>query len=193
MSFEWPTIVTACEEITIMAISAVEEGQPVLMRTVELEGWFRMFAITSRERWKAVIYAVGGYRADARMVMRKSDSAHSGQITTSLIAAIGNHAAATEDWGDAAEGQPGETKWARTRRAKLGTLKAHSVTVLNYQHDLSPGSVYETPSAGDLQRSAPAHRRRGAGDTSQQQEGSGHTVRNHGRTHPGPPECRRTT
>lgn len=117
-----------------MSEGAVSGGLPLLLRTIYLEVWFAVFAVAGTERWKGVIYARVGYRADLQMDMDKTSSAYHVQRTTALMVAILNAAAATELWGTKRSGREKNTSWVQKRRHNLGP--SHARAVINYQNNL---------------------------------------------------------
>lgn len=147
LGFDWPSIQSTAAAMDIMADGAVSGGSPLLLRTIDLEAWFRMFAEAGAERWKVVIYPRGGYHADLRMEMGKNASTHHGKGTTDFTAEVLNTAAAAQSWGTKRGGRNNETAWVQKRRHTLGPAHARAVTVINFQDDLLVIAIDRTAAA----------------------------------------------
>lgn len=62
-----------------MWAGADSEDLILLMRNIDLQSCFRIFAVADTDNWKKMVYALGGYRANVRVEMGKMHSAHHGQ------------------------------------------------------------------------------------------------------------------
>lgn len=66
MGFTWPSIQITCDAVAIMAFGADSDDVPLLMRTIDLQSLFRMFAVADTKRWKVRVYAQGGTARTSR-------------------------------------------------------------------------------------------------------------------------------
>lgn len=77
LDYEWSSIEANSEAIAILTECSKQTGLPILGRTLHLEKWFRQLAVAEIDKWKCGVFALGGFREDARMLMGRSALAHS--------------------------------------------------------------------------------------------------------------------
>lgn len=133
-----------------------------------------MCAVSDADQWKSVVYAFGGYQADARMGMVKTSAAQNGQRTTALLAAILNASASVERWDRTSSILP----WLHRRRLGLFPRHARAVALINYQDEL----LVEAISPAAAEDFGVAVRTLVAGDLKMEMSGKEETVRPFGCT-----------
>lgn len=94
MTMPWLSIERVCSSLHIIAGAASATGQTIEGRRRYYSQWFKIVAMAKPEQWKARAFSCDSFYIELRTQMGRVASAHLGQRTSYLIAAIAMRRAA---------------------------------------------------------------------------------------------------
>lgn len=138
LAMMWLSLERVSERLHVLAQVAQAAGERLSGRSRDFRAWFRMLRVTNTDLWKCCACFKGAFYRDERMQMGRVASAHTGQRTSQLIAAVLNKEVSdrTARLLDLGRLHAAKAELIRYRERRLGRWQAAVAVAQIFQDDL---------------------------------------------------------